>query len=168
MTGKQDHEGCIIPDMNASELFLLGRRLMKLGEAAIPDAGRPGVNTTIRLVIADVTDHPDSSVSEITERTGFPQSLVSLSVARLREFGAVVTKPDPADRRRTLVRPAEGAVARGARHGAVPVDETIARALGAQAQERLPEALAALELLGQLITPESYRLVCEPADTTES
>jgi len=151
--------------MNASELFLLGRKLMKLGEGAIPDSGQPGVNTTVRLVIADVTEHPGSSVSEITERTGFPQSLVSLSVARLRDFGAVVTAPDPADRRRTLVRPAEGAILRGSRHGAVPVDQTIARAIGASAQDRLPEALAALELLGQLIIPEIYRLVSQPAST---
>jgi hypothetical protein len=48
----------------------------------------------------------------------------------------------------------------------VPVDETIAKAIGAGAQDRLPEALAALELLGQLITPEVYGLGPEPADPT--
>jgi DNA-binding MarR family transcriptional regulator len=153
-------------DVNASELFLLGRRLMKLGEGAIPESKRTqgGVGTSVRLVMTDVAYHPGSSVNEITERTGFPQSLVSLSVARLRELGAVVTAPDPADRRRTLVRPTEAAAPRGVRHGAVPVDEVIARAIGTEAQDRVPEALAVLELLGKLITPEIYRLVSEPAN----
>jgi hypothetical protein len=152
-------------DVYASELFLLGRKLMKLGEEAIPPSPRAegGVSTSVRLVMADIAYHPGSSVSEITERTGFPQSLVSLSVATLRGFGAVVTEPDPADRRRTLVRPAEGMVrSGGTRHSAVPVDETIAKAVGAEEQHRLPEALAALELLGQLIIPEVYGLGPEP------
>jgi hypothetical protein len=153
-------------DVYASELFLLGRKLMKLGEQAIPPSSRApeGVSTSVRLVMADIAYHPGSSVSEITERTGFPQSLVSLSVATLRDFGAVVTEPDPADRRRTLVRPAEGVVrSGGTQHSAVPVDETIAKAIGAGAQDRLPEALAALEVLGQLIIPEIYGSGPEPA-----
>jgi DNA-binding MarR family transcriptional regulator len=156
-------------DMNASELFLLGRKLMKLGEEAIPPSERApdGVPASVRLVMADVIYHPGSSVSEITERTGFPQSLVSLSVARLRDYGVVETEPDPADRRRTLVRPVEGAVRRGTQHGAVPVDKTIAQAIGAEAEDRLPEALAALELLGELMIPEIYRLAePEPAHAT--
>jgi hypothetical protein len=167
MTGREDQKRCIITDVYASELFLLGRKLMKLGEEAIPPSPRGAVSTSVRLVMADIAYHPGSSVSEITERTGFPQSLVSLSVARLRDFGAVLTEPDPADRRRTLVRPA---VVRktGTQHSAVPVDETIAKAIGADAQDRLPDALAALELLGQLIIPEVYGLGPEPADPSSS
>jgi hypothetical protein len=111
--------------------------------------------------------HPGSSVSEITERTGFPQSQVSLSVARLRELGAVLTAPDPADRRRTLVQPVEGLMGKGMRYAAVPVDQTIAEAIGAQAHDRLPDVLAALELLGQLIIPEMHDLAqSEPASAT--
>ncbi len=172
MTGKEDQERCIITDVYASELFLLGRKLMKLGEEAIPPSRQAeaagGVTTSVRLVMADISYHPGSSVSEITERTGFPQSLVSISVAKLRDFGVVVTEPDPADRRRTLVRPVEGVVRRGGtQHTAVPVDETIAKAIGAEAQDRLPEALAALELLGQLIIPEAYGFAdSEPASAT--
>jgi hypothetical protein len=148
-----------VADVNAFELFLLGRKLMKLGEEAIPPSRlEDEMATSVRLVMADVFSHPGSSVSQITERTGFPQSLVSLSVARLRELGAVVTAPDPADRRRTLVRPAEGMLDRGARHAAVPVDQVVAGAISAEARERVPEVLAALELLGQLITPEIHRL----------
>jgi MarR family len=171
MTGDEDQERCIVADVYASELFLLGRKLMKLGEEAIPPSSRAqaagGVPTSVRLVMADIAYHPASSVSEITERTGFPQSLVSMSVARLRDFGAVVTEPDPADRRRTLVRPAGGtARGGGTQHSAVPIDQTIAKAIGAEAQHRLPEALAALELLGELIIPEVYGLGPEPAGAT--
>jgi hypothetical protein len=164
-----NQERCIVMDVNASELFHLGRKLMKLAEDAMPPSplGRGGLATTIRLVAVDVIVHPGSSVSEITERTGFPQSQVSLSVARLRELGAVVTAPDPADRRRTLVRPAEGTMERGMRFAAVPVDQTITEAIGAQARDRLPDAVAALELLGQLITPEIHRRSqAEPASAS--
>jgi hypothetical protein len=156
-------------DVNAFELFHLGRKLMKLGEQALPPSrlGKGEMTTTVRLVMVDILSHPGSSVSEITERTGFPQSQVSLSVARLRELGTVMTEPDPADRRRTLVRPAEGIMQKGIRHASVPVYQTIADAIGGQAQDRLPEVLAALELLGQLITPEMHWLAqATPADTT--
>ena len=65
-------------------LFLLGRKLMLMAESALPvsKTAKSG-----RLVFVDVAYHPDSSITEITERTGFPQSLVSTAVARLREIG---------------------------------------------------------------------------------
>src|SRR5260370_31507142 len=78
---------------------------MKLGEEAIPPSGFHQVPTSVRSVLVDVYEHPGSSVSEITARTGFPQSHVSASVTRLREAGALVTTTDPAHRRRTLVSP---------------------------------------------------------------
>jgi DNA-binding MarR family transcriptional regulator len=144
-----------VPEVNAFELFLLGRKLMKLGEQAMPPSRLGGeMTTTVRLVMVDVATYPGSSVSEITERTGFPQSQVSLAVAKLRELGTVVTELDPADRRRTLVRPTEGAIERGARYASQPVDQVVAEAIGTHAEGRLPEVLAALELLGQLVNPE--------------
>jgi hypothetical protein len=162
----KNQKRCIMPDVQAFELFHLGRKLMKLGEQAIPPSRLSGeMATSVRLVMVDILGHPGSSVSEITERTGFPQSHVSLSVARLRELGTVVTAPDPADRRRTLVRPVDGIMEKGIRHASVPIDQTVANALGDQAQDHLPEVLAALELLGQLMTPELHRLApAVPAD----
>src|SRR6266542_4942792 len=98
--------------MNALELFLLGRKLMKLGEQAIPTtAGFHQLPTSVHSILIDVFEHPNSSIGEITARTGFPQSQVSASVAKLREGGALVTEADPGDRRRTLVHP----------HPAIPV-----------------------------------------------
>jgi DNA-binding MarR family transcriptional regulator len=157
-----------MPDVDAFELFLLGRKLMKLGEAAMPPSRlEDKTAASARLVMSDIFCHPGSSVSEITERTGFPQSLVSLSVARLRDLGAVTTAPDPADRRRTLVRPAESMTDRAQRRAAVPVDQTIAAAMSAEAAGHLPEALAALETLGQLMVPEVHRRTHpEPAHRT--
>jgi hypothetical protein len=62
---------------------------------------------------------------------------------------------------------AGGSRATGAQPGAVSADDDIAKATGAEARDRLPEALAALELLGQLMIPEAYGLArSEPASAT--
>lgn len=133
-------------------LFLLGRKLMQIAEGALPK----GPATSVRLVFADVAYHPNSSITEITERTGFPQSLVSAAVAKLREAGFLETGPDPLDRRRTLVRttPAVNSVAEGLRP--MPVDDILARELAPEDQEQMPDALAALDLLARLLTPEVF------------
>ena len=141
--------------MNGLELFLLGRKLMKLGEEAIPPSGFHQVPTSVRSVLMDVYEHPGSSVSEITARTGFPQSHVSASVARLRESGALVTTTDPADRRRTLAAP-NPEVRRGLSSLAwVPVDAVLARAIGTGDPGQAAEAVATLELLARLLTPDA-------------
>jgi DNA-binding transcriptional ArsR family regulator len=152
-------------DMNGLELYLLGRKLMKLGEEALPPSGLDEMGASVRSVLTDIFGHAGSSVSEIVARTGFPQSHVSSSVARLRDLGVVVTAPDPADRRRTLVRPAEGMVQKAVRKGASSVDTTLAEAIGPDVQDRLPEVLAALDLLGELVTPQIHRMTQpDPAD----
>src|SRR5580698_3064873 len=84
-----------ISDMKSTDLFLLGRRLMKLAEEGLPGQG---VNNSVRFVLLDVAANPGSSISEITARTGFPQSHVSTSVSTLRQFGGVRTEIDPQDR----------------------------------------------------------------------
>jgi DNA-binding MarR family transcriptional regulator len=153
--------------MNGLELYLLGRKLMKLGEEALPPSGLDDMGASVRSVLTDVFSHPGSSVSEIKDRTGFPQSHVSSSVARLRDLGVLVTAPDPADRRRTLVRPAEGMVQKAFRRAATSVDGTLAEAIAPDARDRLPEALAALDLLGELIMPQIHQLTQpDPADAT--
>lgn len=133
-------------------LFLLGRKLMQIAEGALPK----GPATSVRLVFADVAYHPNSSITEITERTGFPQSLVSAAVAKLREAGFLETGPDPLDRRRTLVRttPAVNSMAEGL--PPMPVDDILARELAPEDQEQMPDALAALDLLARLLTPEVF------------
>jgi predicted transcriptional regulator len=130
---------------------------MKLGEEAMPPSALDHMAPSVRGVLADAFANPGSSVSEITERTGFPQSHVSTSVARLRELGVLVTEPDPGDRRRTLVQPAPGMLDRAIQRSAAPADQTIAVAIGADSQDRLGEVMAALDLIGEVLIPVARR-----------
>jgi DNA-binding MarR family transcriptional regulator len=134
-------------------LFLLGRKLMQVAESALPQ-GKAA--TSVRLVLVDVAYHPNSSISEITERTGFPQSLVSAAVARLREARVLESEPDPSDRRRTLVRTTPALREIGQSAGQVPIDAVLAKGLTAEQQGQVPEAVAALDVLARLLTPEVF------------
>ncbi|WP_043813380.1 MarR family winged helix-turn-helix transcriptional regulator [Allokutzneria albata] len=141
--------------MDGLALFRLGRTLTKLGEQAIPPSLFHRLPASVRLVLADVMDNPDSSVSEITRRTGFPQSHVSAAVARLRDEGVLVTDHDPKDRRRTLVRPHADVPARAAQRASVPIDDTVAAALGTDDPRVLTEVLQALETLARRFPPHA-------------
>src|SRR4051812_34746038 len=119
--------------MNGVELFLLGRTLMKIAEEALPTEGIGEYSTNVRsimIVASDIFDNPGSTVGEIAARTGLPQSQVSACVARLREAGSIVTEPDPKDRRRTLIRQADGVSDRVAAIRSTSIDAALAAALG--------------------------------------
>ena len=136
--------------MNPMELYLLGRRLMQIAESALP-GGKSA--TVARLVLIDVAFHPDSSVSEITERTALHQSQVSAAVGSLRDRGVLETRPDPADRRRTLAR-ATPALKDVPRQTPIPVTDALAGQLGPEQSKRLGDAVAALDLLAELFLPD--------------
>ncbi len=117
--------------MEALELIQLGRRLVRIGEQVLRSTGGgPAPPLGPSLVFQDVFGHPGSSVTDITARTGLPQSYVSESVARLRDQGLVVTEVDPADRRRTLVRASPEHLRRVARKGSASVNAALAEAFG--------------------------------------
>lgn len=59
-------------------------------------------------VVDDVHRNPSSAIGDIAERTGLAQSLVSKTVAKMRERGLFTTHQDPRDGRRTLVSVADG------------------------------------------------------------
>jgi len=141
--------------MNGLELFLLARRLTKIAEDAIPRSGFHQLPPSVRSVMLDVFEHPDSSVREITARTGFPQSHVSASVAKLREAGAFVTKVDPGDRRRTLVRQSPDVPDRAARVASAPVDRVLGAAMGTDDPQEVENVVVVLEALAQRLTPRS-------------
>ncbi|HEY9373615.1 MarR family winged helix-turn-helix transcriptional regulator, partial [Streptomyces sp.] len=146
--------------MNGVELFLLGRILMKIGEDALPEPpggeGRYAGSARLVLIVAsDVAAHPDSSVGEIAARTGLPQSQVSTAVARLKEASSVETVPDPADRRRVLVRPAPEISARVAQVRATRIESALAAALGSDDPTRLTEIEEALTTLSRHLMPAS-------------
>jgi DNA-binding MarR family transcriptional regulator len=141
--------------MNSIELYLLGRRLMKIAEESMP-AGDDDLPASVRSVLLDVVAHPNSSIGEIVERTGFPQSHVSASVARLRAIAAALeTVPDPDDKRRTLVRPAPGTVRRAAQRVAGPIDTAVASALGTSDPRAARALIADLESIAQRLTPRT-------------
>lgn len=133
-------------------LYLLGRRLMQIAEGMLPTGRKV---TSARLVFVDVAYHPNSSITEITERTGFTQSLVSMAVATLRERGLLETEPDPLDRRRTLVRTTPVINAVEVHLSQVSIDEVLAKELGPGHEDELTEVMAALDLLSRLFTPEA-------------
>jgi DNA-binding MarR family transcriptional regulator len=138
-------------DVNPMSLYLLGRKLMHIAEGALPK-GRTVMSS--RLIFVDVAYHQNSSISEITERTGFPQSLVSTSVAKLRELGLLESGPDPLDRRLTLVRTTPVMTEVRERVGSLEIDDLIAVELGTGDAKELAQVMAAIELLSRLLTPE--------------
>ncbi|MFE9251719.1 MarR family transcriptional regulator [Streptomyces sp. NPDC007088] len=138
------------------DLALLGRTLMKLGEAAIPTEGIGAHGTSAQSVIIVATDikaHPATPVKDVAARTGFPQSKVSACVARLREAGAVETRADPSDRRRTLISPAPDVSPRVAEVRSADIDDVLTRAL--DDPERLNEVKAALSLIAGHLGPRA-------------
>jgi DNA-binding MarR family transcriptional regulator len=139
--------------VNGVELFLLGRTLMKLGEAALPSVEGAGSPRAVLIVLSDVVEHPDSTVGEIARRTGLPQSQVSGAVARLRDAGSVVAEPDPADRRKLRVRQAPQVSARVADVRATTIDAVVAGAVDGDPAE----VIAALEVLGANLSPAGTR-----------
>jgi DNA-binding MarR family transcriptional regulator len=124
---------------------------MRIAEGVLP---KGHATTSVRLVLIDVAYHPNSSITEITERTGFPQSLVSTAVVKLREVGVLESGPDPLDRRRTLVRttPALETTTKGL--SSVSISDALAKELAAEDKDQVTEAVAALDLLARLLTPE--------------
>ena len=107
------------------------------------------------IVTRDVLAHPGSSISDITGRTGLPQSHVSESVNKLRVRGIAEISADPADRRRTLVRLTEKHLAHVARHSSRSADDVLRHAFGRMADARAAEIIAVL-------TELAHRLRTEP------
>src|SRR5580692_4400789 len=174
------HRGrCIVSDMNALDLIVLGRQLTKIGEEVLRGSGDPAgqdagghgerpaqasgrprrapfMPTGPSLVLRDVFAHPGSSITDITARTGLPQSYVSESVARLRSQGILETSADPADGRRTLVRVSAGHPRTVAAKGSAPVDGALAAALGEpDGGPAVAEIVATLSALAERLRPES-------------
>lgn len=139
--------------MDALDLIVLGRTLSRIGEAVLRDGSAHSPPTGPVLVMKEVIAHPDSAISEITARTGLPQSYVSSSVAGLREQGMVQTAADPADGRRTLVRPDPGHMHLVAQKAAAPADDALARALAPMEAEEARRAIAVLEALVHALNP---------------
>lgn len=141
--------------MDAFALFQLGRRLMKLGEQAMPDIEFSKLSAPARAVLFDVFENPDSSISDITGRVRFPQSQVSSCVARLRDGGVLETVTDPRDRRRTLVRPTEEARRQARTPPPAEIDDAIAAAIASTDPGEVQHVKDVLDDLASLLRPRT-------------
>ncbi len=130
--------------MDGVRLHRLGKRLIDLARQVTTDAGDTELTPGEIAVLEDVLKHPGSVVTEIQARTGFAQSHVSASVARLRERGLLMAALDPADRRRTRLTLADPAYQAIMRRAARPADATIAAAVGTDRAERVMTLLTEL------------------------
>ena len=148
--------------MDALDLILFGRRLVKIGEEALRGANAETMPGGRSLVLRDVFANPDSSISEITTRTGLPQSYVSESVAALRDQGVIEVLSDRADRRRTLTRVSDAHRQGVATKGKVSVNTALIDALGD------PNAVATLEAFAEHLMPPNPGPILEQIrDTSE-
>lgn len=156
--------------MDALDLIILGRQLTRIGERAMRagdlEDDEPATLTVALpagalIVMRDVLAHPGSSITDITARTGLPQSYVSESVNRLRIKGIAEISADPADRRRTLVRLTATHVDQVARHSARDADDLLRMAL-----EDLPDD-SARQVIATM-TELARRLRTKPAVGTRS
>lgn len=77
--------------------------LREIAQAATANVGERPVAASTVAIVEDVSDHPQSPITEIARRTGLAQSLVSRTVDRLQTHGVLTAGRDPADGRRTLV-----------------------------------------------------------------
>ncbi|WP_194166641.1 MarR family winged helix-turn-helix transcriptional regulator [Mycolicibacterium sp. P9-22] len=130
--------------MDRQELHRLGRRLVELSRHVDLHSGDVRPSPAAELVLADVMFHPGSTVTEVVQRTGFTQSYVSRLVAELVEQGALSTRADTADRRRTIVEPT-AKLSTAARRRTASLDEVLVSALGDP--ERARSVMATLDQL---------------------
>lgn len=137
--------------MDGGQLHRLGRRLIELSAAATGEPGDLVLTPGETAVVEDVIKHRGSTVGEISQRTGFAQSHVSVSVARLRRERLVETEADPADGRRTRVRVTWRALGAISSRAARRIDDTISRAAGGPDGARRAHAL--LDELAALLLP---------------
>jgi hypothetical protein len=75
-----------------------------LAQVATANEGEWSVGASRVAIVEDVTDHPQSPITRIAQRTGLEQSLVSQTVDRLQTLGVLAVGHGPADGWRTLVR----------------------------------------------------------------
>lgn len=131
--------------VDVAQLNRLGRRLIEVSRAISRDPDDLELTAGQEAVLEDVLRYPASTVTQIHSRTGFTQSHVSASVARLRELGLLDGAMDPTDRRRIRLRASGSTAHVVARRARRSVDAHVVATASS-----LEEGSAVLELLEQL------------------
>jgi len=137
--------------VDGGQLHRLGRRLIELSRRATGEPGDLALTPAEAAVLEDVLTHPDSPVGGIAQRTGFVQSHVSASVARLTRRGVLTTASDPTDGRRTRVRATDRTVQAISRRATRRIDDALAGAITDPATAQRVNAL--LDELARLLLP---------------
>jgi DNA-binding MarR family transcriptional regulator len=89
--------------VDAGRLHKLARVLREIASAATAEPGDAPVSPGLLAIAEDISSHAGTTAAEIASRTGLAQSMVSKTVARMREHGVVSLAADPTDKRRVLV-----------------------------------------------------------------
>jgi DNA-binding MarR family transcriptional regulator len=89
--------------MDAGRLHRLARVLRDIATEATADPDEEPVPASAIAIVEDIAAHPGSAIGDIARRTHLAQSLVSTTVASMRQAGVVSSTADAADRRRVLV-----------------------------------------------------------------
>ena len=139
--------------VNVGELFRVARLLREVALEAARDPDEAVASEGLVVVTDDVVHHDDTTVTEIAERTGVAQSLVSKVVAQLHDGGVVETATDETDRRRTRIRLTDLArsqvLAERARR---PVDDVLRQRFPELDEKALARIEAAIELLARYLS----------------
>jgi DNA-binding transcriptional ArsR family regulator len=139
----------LLDDVNTADLHRLARVLRDIALSATSIPGAQPVSAGTTAIVDDVSRNPSSAIGDIADRTGLAQSLVSKTVAKLRERGLLTTHQDPRDARRTLVSVAPGAcVGAYVPDRATAVDDGIRALFPGITDARLNRILLGLSVLG--------------------
>ncbi|WP_434619473.1 MarR family winged helix-turn-helix transcriptional regulator [Arthrobacter sp. A5] len=127
--------------MRVADLHRLARALREIALLATENIGSDAVNAGELAVIEDIARYPDSTVSDVTKRTGLAQSLVSRIVRVMNDAGVISIRADLIDRRknRLNIEPAARPLI------LTRANNTITDALIARTPRLSPEERAALE-----------------------
>ncbi len=143
--------------MRASTLHQLGRRLSGLAgdltHANADSSATPGE----LAILDDLLLHGRSAVRDITDRTGFAQSHVSASLAKLVERGQVKWEKNPKDARSRwadLTTKERGTLEEAA---ATRVEDALAEQLGRSDAEKLVQLLSRAAKLLDVKKPSALR-----------
>jgi DNA-binding MarR family transcriptional regulator len=124
--------------MDGGQMHRLGKRLIQLSAAVTGAPDGATLSLGEAAVLEEVLESPGISINEIHVRTGFSQSHVSASVARLRNRGLLETTPDGSSawRSSTRAQVSDYALQTIGRRQSRAVDEVVVDAVGDPSQAR--------------------------------
>ena len=133
-----------------SDLYQLGRRLTELAYQGM-GGSEFDLTPSELLVLRDLFMNGQSSISDTVNRTGLAQSKVSTSVAKFRDRGWVMTRPDPNDGRKTLAVVTKQIKLQGDQRHARNATDALSLVLADADPTERQELASALDRLHQLL-----------------